>query len=222
MNLQNELDNLRRYYDGRAPEYEALYYRPDTDRSTELERAGEDMLSLVRERRVLEIACGTGYWTERIARVARSVVATDVSDDMLALARDRGLSGDVVRLLRADAYRLHLIPGDFDAGVANFWLSHVPTSRMTEFLERWHERLGRTSVVFMIDNLYVPGQGGLLVRRAGATDTFKRRELANRSVHEIIKNYYEIPELEALLSRYARELHFGTGKYYWWVSYEIA
>jgi ABC-2 type transport system ATP-binding protein len=39
--------------------------------------------------RVAEFGCGTGYYTAALARVAETVVATDFSDEMLALAADR-------------------------------------------------------------------------------------------------------------------------------------
>ena len=37
--------------------------------------------------KVFEVACGTGYWTEVLARSAASVFATDINDEVLAVAR---------------------------------------------------------------------------------------------------------------------------------------
>ena len=46
-------------------------------------------------------------------------------------------------------------------------------------------------------------------------DTFKYRELADGSRWEVIKNYYDVAELRALIDRCARNLVVRTGEYYW-------
>ena len=56
---------------------------------------------------VLELACGSGIWTERLVGSARSVTAVDGAPEMLARARAR--VGDkpnraAVRLLQADLF----------------------------------------------------------------------------------------------------------------------
>ena len=124
MSVESRMAELQRYYDKRAPEYETLYSRAVPERAAELVAIENDLAGLVRGRRVLEIACGTGYWTEIAARTAEHVVATDLSDDMLELTRDRGLPPDKVTVRKADAYDLATLPGDYDFAMANFWLSH--------------------------------------------------------------------------------------------------
>ena len=44
---------------------------------------------------------------------------------MLTHAREKALPQSVT-LLVADAYDLRRVPGEFDGGLAMFWLSHVP------------------------------------------------------------------------------------------------
>jgi ubiquinone/menaquinone biosynthesis C-methylase UbiE len=66
------------------------------DRVVDLQ-IGSKTRSMVRERlanegrlgNLAEFGCGTGFYTEVLARKADSVVATDLSPDMLALARDQ-------------------------------------------------------------------------------------------------------------------------------------
>jgi ubiquinone/menaquinone biosynthesis C-methylase UbiE len=210
---------LRRYYDRRAPEYETIYRRQDPLRQKELAELTEAVQRTLADRRVLEIACGTGYWTEVAARVAGKIVAIDVSERMLSLARRKDLSTNQVTFLHGDAYDLGSVPGSFDAGLANFWLSHIPRIRLEEFLAGFHRRLGTGAVVFMADNSYIPWTGGQLVTRAGGDDTFKTRRLADGSEHPVLKNYYDAEELREILAPWvaAPEIHVGT--YYWWVIY---
>ncbi len=83
-NRSNPVEELKDYY-RRAPEYENLYQTRSARR--ELDELTEPMNGALRDRRMLEVACGTGFWTARAARVARHIVATDASSEMLAVAR---------------------------------------------------------------------------------------------------------------------------------------
>lgn len=181
---------MERYYDARAAEYEAVYFREDGVRQLELSQVRETMTELFRGKTILEVACGTGYWTQFLARVARRVVAIDASLDVLEVAKDKHLAPDTVTFSQGDAYQLDAVPGSFTGSVANFWLSHVPTARIQEFLLHWTSRLGPGATVFMVDNMYNAGVGGELVTKSGDNNTYKIRTLANGRAYEVLKNYY--------------------------------
>jgi 2-polyprenyl-3-methyl-5-hydroxy-6-metoxy-1,4-benzoquinol methylase len=210
---------LAEYYARRAREYERIYERDDPVRQGELRDIAAAMRRAISDRHVLEIACGTGYWTAVIAEAAASVVATDISAEMLAVARDKALQAGTVEFRVGDAFRLEEIRGRFDAAVAMFWLSHVPRDQMSAFLEQLHGRLPGDAVVFLADNVFVPGVGGELVARPGCTDTFKHRTLKNGSQYEIVKNYYDADELQVLLQPWARDLRIDVGTCYWQAVY---
>jgi len=176
---------------------------------------------ILAHRRVLEIACGTGYWTAIAADVAQHIVAIDDSDDTLAIAREKDLAPDKVEFCRGNAYALDTIVGTFDAGLANFWFSHIPRDRIGEFLSGFHRRLAPDGSVFMADNVYVPGIGGELVRRTGEVDTYKLRKLADGSTFEILKNYYTFGELRDIFEPQTNNLRVHVGECYWWIGYEV-
>ena len=73
------------YYAQRAAEYERTYEIPRWQ--DDLAWIRTRMPAFFAGRRVLEVACGTGYWTSVAAERAKSVHASDVNDDTLALAR---------------------------------------------------------------------------------------------------------------------------------------
>ena len=80
-------------------------------------------------RAVLETSCGTGVATEALARAAgpdRTIVATDVSEPMLAIARERRGHLANVRFERADAVELPFEDASFDAVVSQFGLMFFP------------------------------------------------------------------------------------------------
>jgi ubiquinone/menaquinone biosynthesis C-methylase UbiE len=212
------MDELERYYRLRAPDYEHLYYRPDATRRAELNDISEAMRTTFAGRRVLEVACGTAYWTTVLSTAAAAVVATDAAPEMLELARQKSLPNNV-ELRLADAYRLDQVEGAFDAALAGFWLSHVPKAKINEFLTGLHDRLGSGAVVLMVDNLNIPGYGGELVQVAHAEDTFKRRELRDGSTLDVLKNYYSNDELREMLAPRTRDLQIQSASYYWWMTY---
>ena len=73
-------------------------------------------------RDVLEVGCGPGELSERISQeLGAFVVAVDVSERMVELARDRGVDARV-----GDVQDLPFADGTFDCVVAAWMLYHVP------------------------------------------------------------------------------------------------
>jgi len=113
------MTDLVEYYRRRAGEYEVIYAKPE--RQAELARLRQLIPDRLRGRRVLEVACGTGYWTVPIARAAAEVLATDISEEPLRIARAKRLPEGRVQFRLADAFAFGASLGSFDAAFAGFW-----------------------------------------------------------------------------------------------------
>ena len=98
------MSTLADYYARRAPEYERIYQKPE--RQEDLRTLRARVAQTFAGRRVVEIACGTGWWTEILAGTAHSVTATDINDEVLAVARAKGLDRARVSFQRCDAFDL--------------------------------------------------------------------------------------------------------------------
>lgn len=214
---------MEEYYRRRAEEYEAIYHRDDPVRREELQILASALRKTLKDRKILEIACGTGYWTQVLAKAARSIVAIDVAQEMLEIAKRKDYECPV-SFCKEDAYTLAFKKGAFDGGLANFWFSHIPKSKIGCFMQGFHRVLQSRSKVFMADNVYVPGVGGKLVVRKGEEDTYKLRKLKNGSEHLILKNYFSRKELTEIFSKYDRGFDMENvfyGKCFWYVTYTV-
>src|SRR5207302_8191007 len=74
-------EQLPGYYAARAAEYERIYEKPERQR--DLARLRELIPAYFAGRDVLDVACGTGYWTQWIAPGARRVTAIDINVETL-------------------------------------------------------------------------------------------------------------------------------------------
>ena len=210
---------MEAYYARRAAEYEKIYDKPE--RQADLARMRADIPALFRGERVLEIACGTGYWTPLIAAQAESVLALDYADETLEIARAKRYEKGNVRFQQGDAYHLPAWPERFTACYAGFWWSHVPVERLDPFLAGLHARLQPGARVAFMDNRYVEGSSTPLARRDAAGNTYQERRLADGSRHEVLKNFPDPAELEARLARAGKEVRVALYDYYWLASYRI-
>ena len=68
-------DDLGEYYRKRAEEYEEIYHREDPIRQHEQDLITYSMQEALKDRDVLEVACGTGYCTQFLSETARSITA---------------------------------------------------------------------------------------------------------------------------------------------------
>ena len=210
---------MESYYARRAAEYEKIYHKPE--RQADLARLRNDIPELFKGERVLEIACGTGYWTPLIARQAKSVLAVDYNEETLAIARTKKYPESNVRFERADAYALPDWPEQFSACYAGFWWSHVPLARLDAFLNGLQARLEPGARVAFMDNRYAEGSSTAISRKDPQGNTYQRRRLADGSSHEVLKNFPTGAELRARLGRFGTELTFSEYEYYWLATYRI-
>ncbi len=80
------------YYKKRANEYEIIYCKPE--RKIYIEEFKSYLSNYFMNRNVLELACGTGFWTECISLTAKSIKATDINDSVLEIAKTKNYRSD--------------------------------------------------------------------------------------------------------------------------------
>src|SRR5262245_55194964 len=122
---------IRAYYAARAPYYDDVYEKPE--RRGDLAFLKQFLPSRFAGKSIIEVACGTGYWTQYIAPVSVRLVASDAIAEPLEFARQRP-GVERVQFVQVDAYALPPELGKFQAAYAGLWLSHVPIERRPEFL----------------------------------------------------------------------------------------
>ena len=209
--------SMRRYYAARAFEYETLYERPE--RQAELALIQRKLRACLQARRVLDIACGTGYWTAHYAPMAREVVGVDINQPVLDVARQKNLPR--TRFEQADCYALSSTLGQFDAAFAGFWWSHIPKSELGRFTLALHRRLTPGARVIFLDNRYVAGSSTPIAQFDDQGNSWQERALANGTRYRIRKNFPRYEELFSLLSPYATATHWWQLNYYWWFEYVL-
>ena len=215
MHSQN---SLVEYYRARAAEYEKVYAKPE--RQTDLRALYDLVPAYFAGRRVLEIACGSGYWTRVLGARAASIVALDLAPEMLAIARAQQSTSGAAQFSIGDAFDLAAVPGVVDAAFAGFWWSHVPREDLPRFLSGLNQRLPANSPVLLLDNRYVEGSNWPITRTDTAGNTYQRRRLENQTEHEVLKNFPTRLEV-----RRAIEASGGSSPtitdlaYYWYASY---
>jgi len=184
------------YYRARAPEYDRTAY--GNDLALARARIARILDRLDPRGSILELACGTGMWTEALAARAERLLAVDTSLEALAIARPRvpaEVRLQVVDVLRDDP---PWSPTErFDAVLMAFWLSHVPRSQAMPFLDR-------------VGSWLVPGGRLLVVDEPVGADTHERYDDARADVavrattdgttHRLIKVYLDPEGLTAALS----------------------
>jgi ubiquinone/menaquinone biosynthesis C-methylase UbiE len=152
------------YYRARAPEYDQRLKDlkryislgggvanptddPETDRETVF--ALGELDRLLPARNVLELACGTGWWTQRLAQAAKHVTAVDAAPEMLNLNRER-VGAQNVEYVVADV--LSWTPDRrYDLIFFAFWLSHVPAAHFESFWDLIAGALAPGGHFFFID-----------------------------------------------------------------------
>lgn len=225
MNERDQLNpndsELLKYYSARASEYEQIYYRDVPQRQRELAADAARLQQLVQGCSVLDLACGTGYWLEKMAHTASRITAVDVSYEMIQQARQKEF-GCPVDFVRADMNDLPFGPSDlFDCITLGFWFSHHPRQHYGDLFNALLTYLKEDGSIWMIDN-NPPAEG--LTQNSVGTDqhgnNLIKRKLDSGEEYTIIKNYFDRDQLVSLLSDEFRIERLTYGACYWSVTLE--
>lgn len=195
---------MREYYRARAAEYDEWFYRQGRfDRSPETNAqwfaesatvfAALDEQPLTGD--VVELAPGTGIWTERLVRTATSVTAIDAAPEMIAFNRAK-VASERVTYQQADLFAWQP-EREYDGAFCGFWLSHVPLARLDQFLQVIASALRPGGRFFFVDSRREPtGTSADHELPAPGSETMTRR-LNDGREFEIVKNFYEPDVLAA-------------------------
>jgi ubiquinone/menaquinone biosynthesis C-methylase UbiE len=208
---------MQDYYAARAPEYDKVYLKPE--RQADLRMIERWLPSVFEGANVLEVACGTGYWTQFMAPVASHVLAIDAAPETIAIAQNR-VSKEKVTFLVGDAYALPQHEPGPDAAFAGFWFSHVPKARAREFLLGLQAALMPGARVVLLDNLFVAGSSSAISETDSDGNTYQARHLSDGTTHRVLKNFPSEAELRTLMDGIGTRVSYKTWQYFWALEYE--
>jgi len=203
--LESNIARVAAYYAAQAPEYNTQYEIENIDagyaslrQSYQSAFAGLD---------VLEIACGTGYWTRVVSSTARTVLATDLHLVLIEQTSQRLQSLPNVRCQVADAYTLDGVAGTFSGAFGQYWWSHIPVKMRKSFLTTLHAKLRPGALVMFTDNLeYHDSTVKRYTDEHG--DVYEERLLRDGTRFETIKNFPSRSELAGLLDGISDDFHY--------------
>lgn len=206
------------YYKARAVEYDDWYLRQgrydygkswNTKWFTEVQELKAILKQFNPQGKVLELACGTGWWTEELIRYADSITAVDAVSEVIEINR-RKLHSSKVEYLQADIFNFHPKSHYYDVVFFSFWISHIPEEKFIDFWQMVSLGLKPTGRVFFIDNLQSEKaiMSGRPLQKTEVTVSI--RELKDSSKFKVIKIFYLPKDLKQKLKSTGWEVSVGT------------
>lgn len=206
---RRRIEEMNAYYDKVAPLHDRFMGYTSNEAMEELLGPIIEWIEpFICDRRVLEIACGTGNWTQVLSRRAVSVLAVDQSAAYLDIARSKKYAHDNVTFLRADAYSLEKLEGSYDAAFAADWWSHIPKSCISSFVTSMMSRLRPGGHAVLLDMLPSPSLDAMFSHCDEEGNCIHRRRFEDDTEFEVVKNFPTESELRAALGSYADYLQY--------------
>jgi len=149
------------YYDARASEYDEWFYRIGRyDRGEELNGLWFNEVAVVKSalsqigtvEHILELACGTGIWTQELLKIGKKITALDASQEVIEINQRKLGAANV------DYQQVNLFSwepdAEYDLVFFSFWLSHVPPTLLDSFLKKVYNSVPIGGQVFIIDSRF--------------------------------------------------------------------
>lgn len=149
------------YYCARAKEYDEWFYRTGRyDRGLEIKQRWFNEVAVLKRalhnvgvvNSVLELACGTGIWTQELLKLGERITAVDASKEMIEINQNK-LNAPNVEYRQLDLFSWE--PDlEYDLVFFSFWLSHVPPTLVDDFLRKVYKSVRPLGQIFIIDSRF--------------------------------------------------------------------
>lgn len=205
------------YYKDRAKEYEKSYSKPE--RQNDLFLAGQILQDTFADKDVFEIACGTGYWTQKISATAKNILATDINESVIEIAKSKNYSPAKVDFQIADLFDLTNI-NKHESLFGGFIWSHIKLQDLDNFINAVNSHVQNSGIIVFMDNNYVEGSSLPLTDKDDLGNTYPTRTLENGTIHKVLKNFPTEIFIRELLTNKATDIKFINMQYYWILRYK--
>ena len=195
------------YYRARATEYDEWFLRrgrydrgPEWNQQwfAEVEALKHALRAFQPGGSVLELACGTGWWTEELLCYADHVTAMDASAEVLSLNRARTGGDPRVEYVQADIFEW--VPdGKYDVVFFSFWLSHIPSELFGSFWQSVGAALKPQGQAIFIDSLRSELSTAADHQLPCPDETLSVRRLNDGREFRVVKIFYEPEDLQSKL-----------------------
>ena len=125
--MSHDAERAVRYWDRAAGAYVASRQDGPLALSSIYEPVIDDLLGDVKDKRVLDVGCGDGYYARKLAATGAAVLAIDGSAEMIKLALRDTPGGEVEYRVADLTQPLPLPDRRFDVVLANMVLMDIPT-----------------------------------------------------------------------------------------------
>jgi len=211
-------DSLRRYYDARASEYEEAYVLGTGTASIpdpEVFRREVSVLAGLVERfaggRLVDLACGTGYWLPYYAAHCSHITLIDQAPRMLDECRRKIArldAGDRIEIVQGDVLEHPFPSRAFDSALIGFLISHLADEQERVLFERLRAMLDTRGRFLILDSAW-----SLERARFNAKSERQERRLNDGSRFEIYKRYIDREDILEWERKYGVATsieHFGA------------
>lgn len=194
------------YYRARAPEYDQWWYRQGRyDRGRELnahwfadvEELNSALQDFAPAGDILELAGGTGIWSEQLLPYAARLTVVDGSPEALAINRAR-LNSSQVQYLEADLFEWRPCC-KYNVVFFSFWLSHVPEEAFDAFWQLVRSCLAPGGRVFFIDSCREITSTAI-DHRLPDSGTVTQRKLNDGRIYQVYKIFHTPKQIERQLT----------------------
>lgn len=195
--MQNILSEQINYYRARADEYDE-----SISSGQELFNMGKSLvLKLGTFDKILELACGTGVWTETLLKMGNHVTAIDAAPEMLKIAREK-CGDEQISYQQVDLFNWNP-DKTYDLVFFANWLSHVPPNVVDDFLSKVKSSLNKNGTIAFVDQ-HAPSDADKAIAEK---EIYAKRPLGEQEF-TIIKVFYDLEDLQKKLEGLGFEVSF--------------
>ena len=188
---------MMQYYDERAKEYDLIYRGkgPASLKEDLYLRDVGKIFSLVQRYgagRIIDIACGTGFWFPEYAKNCADFTFVDQSEKMLEECKKRVISlgyTDKAKFIQMDALNLKF-DTKFDSAIIGFLLSHFTEEKENQFFSLLKDVLVNNGTFLVLDSTWTDER-----KKVRSKEDVQERKLTDGRKFKIYKKYFDEKDL---------------------------